>query len=153
MAPLLPPRSIIEVPVSDRVLGDTRIKQKARFTTLTHEQGLDGVSRATIRLVVTMYAAAGDDFGPALTAAGFSTRTVDLTAANDTLVDAATGEILAINTGQQPAEWAAIVASFPQDTMLQGDFFEYLRDHGLPGTIRQLLEHHIQQADAMGRFA
>jgi hypothetical protein len=100
-----------------------------------------------------MYAAAGEGYGPALTAAGFSTRTVDLAAANDTLVDAATGEILAINTGQQPAEWTAIIAGFEQDTMLQGDFFEYLRDNGLPGTIRQLIEHHIQQADAMGRFA
>ncbi len=145
-------RTLIEVPVADRRIGDTLIKQKFRFTTLTHEQNLDGVCRVAINGVVTMYASEGGEYGPALTAAGFTARPVTMAADNQTLVDAATGAILAIQQDESAAEWAARINSFPQDTMLQGDFFEYLREHA-DVRIGDLIRQHIAQADALGRFA
>lgn len=148
-------RTLIELPVADRVSGDTRIRQRARFLSLVHGQSSDGACTAVITVLVSLYAAQGEDYGEALSGPGLSTYTVSLSADNQTLVDAGTGQILAIRQGEQPADWQARIDELSQErtTMLQGDFFEYLRDNGLPGTMRQMIEQHIQQADEMGRFA
>jgi hypothetical protein len=150
--PLLPfQHTPIELPVVDRLPG---IKQLARFLRLTHSQASTGECEATITVLITMYAADGADFGPALSGPGFSTYTVDLVADNNCLVDAATGAVLARRKGATESDWQATIDSFEQPTMRQGDFFEYLRDNGLPGTIRQMIEQHITQSDAApSRFA
>lgn len=141
----------IELAVVDRLPG---IKQKARFVRLSHGQAASGECEATITVMVTMYRAEGQDFGPALSGPGFSAYPVELTADNNCLVDATTGAVLARRNGANSVDWQATIDSFPQPTMLQGNFFEYLRDNGLPGTIRQMIEQHITQSDAApSRFA
>jgi len=155
--PLQPyPRTLIEVPVSDRVIADTRIKQKARFYSLLHTQEVNGVSRVIIKLLVSLYAAdsaAPDGYGDKLISAGFSAYECELSADNNTLVDPAqAGAILAIRGAATDAQWQATIERFAQDTMLQGDFFEYLREQQ-PILIGEMIRHHIAAADAMGRFA
>lgn len=145
-------RTTIVVDVADRQLHDTRIRQRARFVELRHAQTESGECRATIIVVVSMYAADGEQYGPRLTGAGFSDYMVELVAANDTLVDAVTGHILAIRTSQSAADWQAELDSHAQATMLQGDFFELLRENQ-PILIGDMIRQHIQQADDMGRFA
>ena len=122
---------------------------------LTHLESAQGECSATILLQIKLYAALGDGYGEELVGPGFSSYEKVLSADNSTLVDARpeeAGSVLAVRSGENATQWQAVVDSFPQPTMLQGDFFAYLRDNGLPGTIRQLIEHHIQQADALGRF-
>jgi hypothetical protein len=148
--------SVIELAVSDRVAGDTRVRQKARFVSLFHQQTPEGESSVRIVVCVRLYAAAGDDYGPALTGPGFSSYEATLGADNRTLVDARpehAGDVLAIREfGQTQASWQAVVDSFEQPTMLQGDFFEMLRDNQ-PVQIGDIIRQHIMRADALGRFA
>lgn len=147
------PHSLIELPVSDRVIGDTRLRQKARFVTLEHTQTPEGICAATITVLVSVYAALGQGYGARLDGAGFSSYTKVLTADNKKLVDAATGEILHDSpVPLSAAAWAEIDANYPQATMLQGDFFEMLRRYS-PIDIEEMIVQHIQQADAMGLFA
>jgi len=151
-----PPQTTIELPVSDRVSGDTRFRQKALFLSLFHQQLPGGESSVRIVVRVRLYAAdasAADGYGPQLTGPGLSSYEATLSADNRTLVDAADGTQLAMRQlGQTEAEWQALVESFPQPTMLQGDFFHALRE-SQPVQIGDMIRHHIQQADAMGRFA
>lgn len=160
--PLLPGlRQVLEIPVSDHVNGSTVVKQKARFTKLTHVQQADGVCTVVVSTEVTMYGAdpdSADGYGPALQGSGFFSYPKHLSADNNTVVDVATGAILAIRrerTAEQAAhtdeEWAAICASYPQPVMLQGDYFEYVRQNE-PIKIADLILLHMQQADAMGRY-
>ncbi|TGE26901.1 hypothetical protein [Hymenobacter metallicola] len=87
--PLLKPEvPIIEMPVSDRISGDTRIKQKARFVSFNHLQDLNGRCEARITVNVTLHAADGDGFGQPLTGLGFMSYNADLVADNNTVVDA-----------------------------------------------------------------
>jgi len=153
ITPLLP---VIESPVSDRVSGDTRFRQKALFLNMFHQQLPNGIASVQVVVRVSLYAAdatAPDGYGPRLTGSGLSSYESTLTADNTTLVDAATGEQLAQKPlGQTDVEWQAVIASFSQNTMLQGDFFLMLRE-SQPVQIGDMIRHHIQQADAMGRFA
>ena len=147
------PRTPITLPVADRRVADTLVRQQAMFLQLTHTQAEDGQCRATVTVRVDLYAAAGDGYGQRLMGNGFSSYTVQLVAANDTLVDAQTGAILAIQLpGQSGADWQAHLDSFSQATMLQGDFFEYLRENQ-PIKIGDMIRQYIQQADAAGKFA
>jgi hypothetical protein len=148
--------SIIELPVSDLQYGDTRVRQKARFKSLFHEQTPEGESSVRIVVIVSPYAAEGDGFGPLLSNKVFKSYECPLMADNLTLVDARAefaGEVLATRVlGQSDADWQVIVDGFEQPTMLQGDFFEMLRDtQAVP--IGGLIRQHIMRADALGRFA
>jgi len=149
------PTPVIELPVADRVSGDTRVRQKARFVSLFHQQlGESSDARITVR--VSLYAAdasAPAGYGAPLSGPGFSAYDAVLSADNRTLVDASNGAILAMQQlGQTAQEWEAVVAGFDQNTMLQGDFFGMLRDTQAVN-IGDMIRQHIAQADAMGRFA
>lgn len=150
-----PARPAFELPISDLQAGDTILKQKAVFQQLRHEQDNDGYCVVYIGLRIDLYASVNGEYGERLSGRGINSYGATLTAANDTLVDAQTGQVLGVQAAGETAEaWRARIDELSQtaDTLLQGDFFRLLRDNGLPGTIRQLIEHHIQQADALGRF-
>lgn len=151
--PLVTPlRQSIDLPVSDRVFHDTRVRQKACFLSLRHEQQPDGQCSAYITVVVHLYAATEDGYGPAIDGPGFAPYSVVLVADNNTIVEASTGSILRIRAGESNAEWAAAAEAYEQAVMLQGDFFELLRRYS-PIDIEEMIIGHIQAADAMGRFA
>ena len=75
-----------------------------------------------------------------------------LVADNDTIVDATTGQILAIRNDETETTWLAKADAYEQDVMLQGDFFEEVCIT-LPVVIGNLIKEHITNANAMGRFA
>lgn len=78
---------------------------------------------------VTLYAAAGEGFGPAFVGQGMSSYTSELVADNNAVVAAATGELLAIRTPQRSdTAWEAVSQAFEQPVMLQGNFFGMLRE-------------------------
>jgi hypothetical protein len=148
---------LIVIPVADRCVNDTRIKQKVRFLKLMHDQAEDtGECSAQIIVRVLLYAAdasAPDGYGPLLSGPGLSSYTRTLVANNDTLVDPATGSILAIrdlNATQE--DWENTIDSFPQTTLFQGDFFHMMRRYS-PIDIEEMIIDHIRNADAMGHFA
>lgn len=146
------------MPVADLQVGNTLVRQKARFKSLYHEQTPAGQSFVRIVVIVSPYAAVaeGDGFGPPLTGTVFKSYESTLSADNLTLVDVRpeqAGNVLATRVlGQSDADWQAVVDSFEQPTMLQGDFFELLRDTQAVA-IGELIRLHIQRADALGRFA
>jgi hypothetical protein len=75
-----------------------------------------------------------------------------LDGANDTLVDAATGNPGPAKGLSRPRRLRQFCRSFgSRDTMLQGDFFQELRKSSVP--TEALILHHLQAADAMRRFA
>lgn len=151
MAIQQPPRTPIILPVCDVKFGDTFFKQKAHFQQLTHTESPAGVCEATITVAVLRYAADGtapDGFGDVLP--DLPARTFTLQAKNDTLVDLATGKVLASSTepDQNPYDWDA---KFTSPTMLQGDYFALLRDTQAVN-IGELIRQYIRQADELGRF-
>jgi hypothetical protein len=155
LVPFAPP--LIELPISDLQVGDTLIRRKARFESLLHQQSADGQSFVRITVRVCPYAAAGAGYGQALTGPGFASYQAQLGADNMTLVDASSGEqagaILAVRgLGQTDEDWQAVAAAFAQPVMLQADFFVYLRENEAI-KIADVIRHHIQRADALGRFA
>jgi hypothetical protein len=155
MALLSPPRTFIEQEISDLVQGDTRIKRKVRFETMHHHQAADGQCRATLFVRVYSYANQGGQYGELLQGALFRAYRCELQADNACLVEATTGAILAVQAVNEPlADWLARAEGLSQaaDTLLQGDFFEQLRQRQ-PVLIADMIRQHIQQADAMGRFA
>ena len=149
----------IELPVSSRVVGDTIFRQKARFMDLTHTQSPEGTCRVVVRVLVSLYAAQGEGFGPMLSGLGVSPYIMELVADNNTLVEATTGDILTGEGGKlyirgkvSEQEWEAASTSSPTPLMYQGDFFEYLRENS-PINISALIRQHINQADQMGKFS
>ena len=154
--PLLPfTPSPIELRVSNKALpGGGRLGQRARFWQFGHTQSPDQLAQSTvlIKVIVTAHDLVGEELGDELSAQGFVPRIVELSADNTTLVEAATGAILADLRGLNLVERQAAIDGFAQDTLLQGDFFELLRDTA-PVKIGDLLRQHLQQADALGRFA
>lgn len=149
---------LLELAVSDRALADTRIKQRACFINLRHvQQPGTRLCSAQIDVLVTPYSAQGDAFGPALSGPGIAPYMVTLTADNDTLVSVVDGAILAVrNRNLSEQEWQAqtaeIATAHEHDVMLQGNYFAWLRKNQ-PLLIDSLILHHIQAADAMGRFS
>jgi hypothetical protein len=155
LLPFTPP--LIELQISDLQVGDTLIRRKARFESLLHQQEAGGQSFVRIVVRVCPYAAQGSGYGPALSGPGFASYSAQLGADNRTLVDATPGEqagsILAVRElGQSDEAWQTVVDSYPQATMLQADFFVYLRENE-PIKIADVIRHHITRADALGRFA
>jgi hypothetical protein len=155
LLPYTPP--LIELPISDLQVGDTVIRRKARFESLLHQQDASGQSFVRIMVRVCPYAAEGSGYGEALTGPGFASYQAQLGADNLTLVDATPGEqagaILAVRQlGQSDADWQDVADAFPQPVMLQADFFVYLRENEAI-KIADVIRHHIQRADALGRFA
>jgi hypothetical protein len=150
LAPYSPTPIVVDV--SDRVISPSlRVKQRAHFVSLLHDYDAQGQPQAHIAVLLRMYAAEPDgSYGPELNLEGFVARPKGLVAANDTLVDAADGTILAIRT--EGENWQAVLDRFEQPTMLQGNFFEYLRDN-VPVMIGTIIRQHIHNADALGRFA
>ena len=146
-------RAIIMVPLADRVFAGTIIKQTATFVTLSHVQDPNsGVCSAVIVVLVKYYANNAGALGMSLNDHGVPDKQFNLTADNNTIVDASTGAILAINpVFFESPEWLAQVAAFTQNVMKQGDFFQAMRDAS-PIIIGDLIKHHIAQADSMGRF-
>jgi hypothetical protein len=145
-------RKRIEIDLSDRVLNSTRWKQRAicsYFTCLQDEQGVCSVS---LEVVVRSYSDDKGKYGESLHLRGVPDRAVVIEANNQTLVDFATGAILLVRSGENDIQWEQATAAFAQETMLQGDYFEWLREQA-PLVIGELIRHHIRQADAIGRFA
>lgn len=145
-------RKRIEIDLSDRVLNSTRWKQRAicsYFTCLQDEQGVCSVS---LEVVVRSYSDDKGKYGESLHLRGVPDRAVVIEANNQTLVDFATGAILLVRSDENDVEWEQATAAFPQKTMLQGDYFEWLREN-TPLVIGELIRFHILQADARGRFS
>jgi len=151
-------RTLIEIPVSDRVYGDTTIKQKAIFNSLYHQQQADGQCSAVINVTVRSFAVrklvtTGESgtttysYGESLADKGVPDRQESLSADNNSLVDMATGGVLVTRKFETNLEWDNIISSFTQPTMLQGDFFELLRENA-PIEIGALIRQHIALADA-----
>lgn len=146
------PRKLIEIPVTDRVFGDTTIKQKAIFNSLLHQQQPDGQCSAIINVTVRSFANVIDEegnstYGVSLSDKGVPDRMLSLTADNNSLVELSSSSILATRKYETNLEWDVIINSFPQETMLQGDFFELLR-HYSPIDIEDMIRQHILLADA-----
>lgn len=149
--PLLPFKSNrIEIALSDRVYNDTIIKQKATFTSLIHTQN-EIESRAIITILVTMYANDNGEFGTLLSGPGFQPYQVNLVADNNCIVNAESGEIIAVRTTESTEIWLAKAELLEENAMFQGDFFEMLRDTQ-PIRIGELIKLHITQADSMNKF-
>jgi len=145
-------RNLIEIDLADRVISGTILKQKATFMSLLHNQNTTtGESSAKITVKVSLYAAAGTAYGVRLNGNGISDYTVDLLANNNTVVDATDGTILAIRGDESEDDWSALLDAYTQPVMLQGHFFEYLRENAQV-QIGAMIRQHIAQADAMGRF-
>lgn len=140
-------RALIEIPVTDRTFGDTTIKQKAIFNSLFHQQQASGECSAIINVTVRSYASVDGDYGVSLHDKGVPDRQISLSADNHSLVDMTTGGLLAIRRMETNLEWNAIINSFEQPTMLQGDFFELLRENS-PIEIGDMIRQHIMLADA-----
>ncbi|MBO3270765.1 hypothetical protein [Hymenobacter defluvii] len=144
-------RPFIEVPVSDRIIGGTVVKQVARYVKMTDEQLPNGEVLVVIELKVFLFSVDPHDptqCGPALTGPGFASYPRFLHANNQTIVDGETGAIQAIRTGQTEAEWAEVVASFSETEMFQGDFFLEMRDKRSV-EIGPMIRQHIRAADLL----
>lgn len=148
LSPFTPTQIVI--PVADRAYNDTIIKQKAMFTRLTHHQS-ETSSSVTVDVIVSMYANDNGAYGMPLTGLGFAPYHKSLGADNNTLVDAETGEILAIRADEPQDVWEANAAEHDKLVMFQADFFLMLRDNA-PIEIGKLITKHITDADALGRF-
>ncbi|MBF9239473.1 hypothetical protein I2I05_18920 [Hymenobacter sp. BT683] len=152
-----PPRDLIETPVCDRVIGETLFKQVARFKKLDHEQTREGVCSAIITVQVTLHASVDGQAGPVLSGQGFDHDGYEqkLVADNETIVDPATDQLLAIRHhsihGLNPAEEWENAVNAPQTTMYQGDYFMMVRKYS-PIDIDGMIEDHIARADTMGKF-
>jgi hypothetical protein len=156
-------RTLIDVVVSPRLGG--AITQRARFAKLTHTQNEAGISQVVVEVRVTMFDAIS---GIALRDKGFSERTESLLADNDTAVNPNDGTIMLMRnhevryeegqlvisqdrTDETPEQFLARCEEYEGTVMLQGDFFQLLRDFSNV-EIGELIVTHIQQADQMGRF-
>lgn len=139
----------IAVNISDKVLGDTIIKQTATFVSLRYSQD-ERESMAEITVLVKPFASNKGAYGDSLISRGINSYYVTLTAKNDTLVEFPSGEIIAVRSNENDQQWAALAALHPTDCCLQGDLMEILREQ--PTKIGDIIRHHIAEADRMGRF-
>ncbi|PJJ59427.1 hypothetical protein [Hymenobacter chitinivorans] len=146
----------IEIDLPDLVLGETRICRRARFVKLEQAKSPAGEFSLVMQTEVRLHEATADGAGSLIERMGFSTYPVLLRGNNETVVAFPSGEILAYRTTHTPEEWAAVVARYAADqtldTMLQGDWFEWLAEHNPPSQ-PALIRLHMQQAMLMGRYA
>jgi hypothetical protein len=143
------PETII-VRVADIEQGDTRYCQLARFTTLAHSQAASAEAAVVITVTVALHEMLADGTpGEPLNRRGITTYDVALQTDNDTLVDMATGGIIA---ARQPGEtsdaWRARADSYEQDVMFQTTYFCFLRDN-FPIQIGEMVRQHIRAANLL----
>jgi hypothetical protein len=144
-----PAHTFIELRISDLVPGV--IARLARFRAFAHDQAPNGVCSVGAKVWVTLVRLVDGELGPPYENKATQEYEVSLVGDNNTIVDAATGEILLIKTTQDVPEWDDIAEAYPQMVMYQGDFFELVRKHS-PLDLEEMIEQNIRQADAMGRF-
>lgn len=163
------PISAIELPVSDRVLEGTIVKQRVTFDRMNILAEAGVVHVVQLFLTVRLFAVTAENgYGPELTGKGFSAYPVVLIADNNTAVDPATGDLLYIRLTEatvlnflagtveempavQPGEdrWHSYLDEKPEPLELQGRHFWYLSEN-VDVRIHDLIKKNIRQADAMG---
>ena len=145
----------IELPIVALIAGV--ILQKARFVEQTYrDEETSGEASAGLRVRIRRYRydkLATDGFGVFMPdeVLGLKSRYKNLYASNSKIVDAETGEILAMNTGQTAKEWAAVAAGFSQLVSYQGNYYQNKRDYGTTPNGDDIRAH-IAMADQMGLF-
>lgn len=174
----IPVESII-VPVSDRVQEATLIKQKARFVDISMP---DNPAEPSVKLhiMVHMYAATAEgEYGNALNEQIHPPYAKTLVADNNTAVyfnpqdpqdpqngairfiqlqqdstalDFITRQVVELPAVENGSAWRSFLQAQAAPLALQGNFFAKVRDTASV-VIRELVEHHISQADLMGRFS
>jgi hypothetical protein len=153
MPRLTPDRSpIARLRVVDRVQDETTICQVATMRTVNLVQAESGAFSVAISAWVTQHSCRNGEPGEEL--AGSPGRPLTFSGDYLTLVDAATGEQLAIRTSEDNAQWQVIEDSFPQNTMWQGDFLlEVLRKGAV--NIADLVLYHMARANSpeLNRYA
>lgn len=158
MKPYVSSRIIVDV--SDRVISPLlTVKQRAVYRSLLQDYDDNDEPFVLIGLQLVMYAQGpNNSYGPELVGEGFSVRPKTLRADNLALVDASDpaapnyGNVLAIKGMPGTENWQAVLDSFPQNTRLQGNHYEYIRDNESVITGAQIRKH-IGFADAIGLFA
>lgn len=137
----------IQVELSDKAFAGTTLKRTAKFKELLHCQDPVFADSGLLRLkgVVETFDLSGNH----LHGEGFPDQPFSFDADNHTIVDlqGQTLEVFDPNT----TDVAAKLAAYPQDVMLQLNWFLMMRSQPLP--IATLIEGHIRAADALGRFA
>lgn len=143
---------IARLRVVDRAQDETTICQLATMRSFNCTQAASGAFSVDIEVWVTQHSV--KDGQPGAELAGSPGRALRFSGNNLTLVDDATGAELAVRTTETNEQWAAVVASFSQNTRLQGDFFLRLMLGG-PVDISQLILYHMQRANdpALNRYA
>jgi hypothetical protein len=143
------------VAISDYVNGSTRYKRKAKWLSFYHAVTPQAGVNLQLVVLITAYAAvegSPEEYGPQLIGPQFRAYESTLQADESTLVDATSGEVLAVRGALMPEAWQALTDSFEQDIMLQTEYFARARDLGAVA-IAPMVLHHIAQADALGRFS
>jgi hypothetical protein len=141
--------------VSDRVIGGVVVaKQRATYQSMSIEQNRSSGEMSIVMVVlVSLFAVSvTGEYGEAIPEGqGFHSYPVRLYANNLTAVTL-DGTIKHIRQQETQEQWAELLANDPDPLMLQGDFFEYVRDNQ-PLKIGDLIRQHIANADQMGRFS
>jgi hypothetical protein len=139
--------TVIEVDVSDRIVNNTIIKQKARWLSmLAAQDALSDLLTVQVRVRVSLYANDNGEYGPPLTGKGLSTYDVTLIADNNTAVNPGTGEVRCIRNNETDEEWLTLVASHHEVLMYQGDWFAKLLNEQAV-MIAPMLRDFMLQAD------
>ena len=145
----------ISVDVSNRVIQDTLIKQRATFTGITISPGLDNnETRVTLTTRVDLFANNAGKYGDILSGFGVSSYEVPLYADNSCAVyfntadpaDPRNGEILENRGFKDRLTWEEELALRPEPVMLQGSFFRMLM--GTAQVIESLIMAEILRADS-----
>jgi hypothetical protein len=136
-----PPRTFIDVPVTDRTPG---VKQQARWNSLQAQQNPEtGVLQLNVGVLVQPYADDNGAYGERLFGKGINPWNVLLVGNNDCAVNPDTGEVLYLRTTETDAQWVDLLNSKPEPLILQGDWFlGYMAVHITP-----LLQSFMQAAD------
>lgn len=147
------PLAWVEIDLPDYTMGDTRVKRKARLTEFHYTQSAQGIT-LTLLTEVVPFGANAQGLSAELRSALFRSYEVALHGDYDTLVNAATGDILAALPSWLTAEArAAKIATFEGvcDTQLQAEYFLKMRD---TGTINMRAEwmRYMRTAAAVGRY-
>ncbi|GAB3303736.1 hypothetical protein [Hymenobacter tenuis] len=145
--------TFIQYPLSDLTIGDTQVKQMGQLTDFHyHKNRQTGEAWAKITLYVTLHADIAGGIGPELPATVFGEgREEYLVADNNTLVDAETGEILAIKGIHPDAYWQELVEG-ERLVELQGVYFDKYSERIPEQSIADMWRWHILNAVAMGKF-
>jgi hypothetical protein len=148
------PKPLI-VRVADAVFDKTTVGQEAMVIGFHFKRDVLSLEcEVNVDLLVTPRSILPDgSLGEVLKGKLFRTYTQPMNAANDTLVNATTGDVLKIRGQMLSHEWEEAIeeASKDVDTKLQGDWFEDLCAHAAV-EIDPLLRKFISDADNIGFF-